>query len=135
LSHPLRERGDSGGRDFLIIPGHGLDLIAVRVVNSPDEAALLGLTGYDDGTTLSPFEDEGARVEPEAGLLLLGPVTAVAVLGEDRTNLSLEELDLGERGLGLGRRGKGSDEQRDSSGQGHLFRTPHWRRGFPVRGT
>jgi hypothetical protein len=95
LANPFRERSEGGGREFLVIPGHGLDLIAVRVVDGPNETTLLRLTVDDDGAALAPLEHEGARVESESGLLLLGPVTAVAMLGKNGTHLSLEKLDLG----------------------------------------
>ena len=59
-----------------------------------DEQALLGLARDDRRARVAAREHRGARVEPQARLLLLGPVALDAVLDQDRPDLRLEEPDL-----------------------------------------
>ena len=53
------------------------------------------MSGHDDGTDLAAFKDVGLGVEAQAGFLLLGSVALEAVLGQDRPDFLLEELELG----------------------------------------
>ena len=50
----------------------------------PDQFAFGAAARNDDGTTHTPFEDRGARVEPQPGHLDLGSVAPVTVTGKDR---------------------------------------------------
>ena len=75
------------------------------MIDRLDQPADLGLAGDDDRTDFAALEDELARIEAEAGLLFLLAVTFIAMIGQDRTDLLFEELQLrGRGGLGGGRR-------------------------------
>ena len=50
----------------------------------PDQFAFGAAARNDDGTTHTPFEDRGARVEPQPGHLDLGSMAPVTVTGKDR---------------------------------------------------
>ena len=59
-----------------------------------------------DRAVIPPLEQRGPRIEPQAGLLFLGPVTSDAPLDEHRPHVTLEELKpLGCGCLVGGRRG------------------------------
>ena len=105
LTHPLRERRDGLGRKLLVFARHGIHVRRFDVIDRLDQPADLGLAGDDDRTDFAALEDELARIEAEAGLLFLLAVTFIAMIGQDRTDLLFEELQLrGRGGLGGGRR-------------------------------
>ena len=90
---PAGEDGDFL-RVELAVGGHLEPLVVDRL----DDQALLGLAGHDRRSRLAPFEDRLQRVEPQAPFLLLVAVARVAVLGQQRPDVLLEELLAG--GLG-----------------------------------
>ena len=105
LADPLREGRDSLGRKLFVFAGHGIDIHRFDVVDRLDQPADLGLAGDDDRTDFAALEDELTRIEAESGLLFLLAVTFIAMIGQDRTDLLFEELQLrGRGGLGGGRR-------------------------------
>src|SRR5262249_47808734 len=68
------------------------------------------LPGHDCRTAVSAFQHPAPAVEQEMSLLLPGRAVArMAVLGQERANLALEEFYLGRVRLGLVRPGGGEE--------------------------
>ena len=57
LANPFGERGDFLGHEFLLVARHRFDVLSLRVVNSENEATLLGLAKDNDGTDFPAFEN------------------------------------------------------------------------------
>ena len=90
---PLRQQLDLGGGQLLVAGRHlpGLVLTADR----RDEQALLGIAGHDGGAGIAALEQPAERIDDQPAARLVGgvAVTAIAVLGQDRLDLLLVELD------------------------------------------
>ena len=101
---PGSTQGDPAGEDGdflraeLAVGGH----LEPRIVDRLDDQALLGLAGHDRRPRLAPFEDGLQRVEPQAPFLFLVAVARVALLGEQRPDVLLEEVLAGGLGGGVG---------------------------------
>ena len=91
-----------------------------RPGGSPRREGSLRLAGYDRRPGVAAGERSVARVEPQARLRLVGPVTLRTVVGEDRADLRLEEAELLLRRLrpvGEGRGDKDEARQQDGTGE------------------
>ena len=97
-------QGDPAGEDgdFLRAELAGGGHLEPLVVDRLDEQALVGLAGHDRRSRLAPLENRLQRVEPQAPFLLLVAVARVAVLGQERPDVLLEELLAGGLGRGVG---------------------------------
>ena len=107
--------------------------VVVLVADRLDQQALLRVAGDDDGAGLAAVHHAGLRVEPQVALVLLGAVAWIAVLGQERPDGRLEELDGG--GVGLGRLCRrvaaGRSRCRRDVGRGHHPREPAEVRSAP----
>ena len=92
---PLLERGDLGVGDLatLLLRRHG-DL-GVAVMDGQQQERLGDVTGHHGRTLVAALEHAVARIEDQAALrgAFLDRVTLVAMLGEDRADVLLEELE------------------------------------------
>ena len=94
---PVGQGGDLLGLEFSLGGHLHVPLVADRL----DQRALVGLARHDDRPALAPLEHRVADVEPQASLVLLGPVALQAVVSEHRADLRLEELLLSRLELAL----------------------------------
>jgi hypothetical protein len=77
---------------------------------------LFGVAGYDRRPAVPPGEQAVAVIDPKSAFGVgVGRVAVVAVVRQERTDLFLEELELGGVGrLRLGRRAKQQQHRYDS---------------------
>ena len=87
-SHPLSQNLDGRSAERLL---RGHLKIFVLIMNGLDEQAGVRMPRNDDRPTLPARLPARLRIEPQAGLLLFFPMTLVAVISEQRTNLVLEK--------------------------------------------
>ena len=88
---PAREQVLLGLRKLLVEVGRGHDRVGIGSDDSRDQGAGGGVA-RDDGPlpALEGRKGRGAVVEPQASLLLPGPVAGEAVLGEERPDVTVE---------------------------------------------
>ena len=95
--HPLGQVGDLPDGEPLL--GRHLE-VCVLIADGDDEPTLGRVAGDDDRPAFSTRANGPGRVESEMALLLLRAVAGVTVLGEQRADLALEELEAGGGGFG-----------------------------------
>ena len=98
LANPFGEVREDAGVELCAVLGH-LEC-RVRVAESLEQQAGVGLAGDDGRAGRAAFEQAVAGVEDEAGLFLRGGVALVTLGGEHGADVLLEELDLSRRGRG-----------------------------------
>ena len=112
---PGNTQFDPGGQLGQFIIGQlagGGHLHVAFVPHGMDQRAFVRLARHDHDRGIASFEQRLARVEPQAGLLLVGSVTLQAARREHRTDFGLEEA------LGIG----GARSCRDHRDHGFLTR-------------
>ena len=95
--HPGRQVGDDAVGQLAL--GRHLHVFA-GIAHRLDQQALVGLTGHDGGAAVASLEQRGARGQAQLAARLGGVVAGVAVSDEHRSNLALEEIEVGGRGGG-----------------------------------
>ncbi len=93
--------GDTHPDPFRQVVDHRLGQLSLRrhldrrvISDRLDERALLGPARHHDRPGVAPLEYAIPGVEPQARFLLLRAVATPAMLGQDRPDSGLEELDL-----------------------------------------
>ena len=103
---PMRTHGDEivHLRVGELSPG-GICRIGIGVANRPDQRALVRVAGHERRARVAAALPAALPVElePAAGRAASPAVAAVAVVGEDRPDPALEEIELIARQRGAGR--------------------------------
>ncbi len=98
---PADDRGHFAvGQRLGLRPGGRHALVVVRRADSPRQLALVALAGNQQGPRVAPLQGPVALVQPQARLLLVGPMTLEAVLGQNRQHLASKVDRLGLDGHG-----------------------------------
>ena len=114
--HPALEVGDDRGRK----PSVGRHPDRSAVADDVDQQAVVRRAGHDDGAAVAARPDPGGVDQRQPALDPLGvrAVTRVAALGEHRTDLRFEVLEVcGREPLRTGRRGDARDQHKEAGDQ------------------
>ena len=92
LLNPIGQNGNGVRRQFVRLFWHRLH--ALCVLYGLDQLAAGGISLYRDGTVVAPSEDGGPGIEAQAIVLFVWSVAGIAFFREERTDFSLEGVEL-----------------------------------------
>jgi hypothetical protein len=120
LVDPLADRLNRGRGKWLGVGDRrGHPLVGVGGRDAANDFTRFALAGDEQRSRIATLQGSLAQVEPQSAFLLVGSVTLIAVLGQERLHGrdKIDQRGLGGRGQGRGREGRNQPTQQSATGE------------------